>query len=174
DGGNNVAGGWIDRGQRTYRTAVIRENDLVVRLVVHDAIEPRADLDLFDDGERLQIEHRDRLIAAVRREAVPGLWGDASAVDPRRVRNIAEHFARRAIDHHHVAAARHEHPARARFSRDVVGAALTLDVEFLDFERLRVPGGGDGNRESDEQNKHSNQASGHRKTSFMAGWEYGK
>ena len=94
----------IDRGQRADRAAVIRQDDLVVGLVVHDAVETGAHLDLLEHGQRLQIEHGDGLVAAVRREAVTGLGGDAGAVHARRVRNVAEHFAGGAFDHHHVGA----------------------------------------------------------------------
>ena len=73
---------------------------------------PGADLDLLDHRQRLQIEHRDGLVAAVRREAVARLGGDAGAMHARRVRDVAEHFARGAVDDHHVGAARHEHAAR--------------------------------------------------------------
>ena len=97
---------------------------------------PRADLDLLDHRQRLQIEHRDGLVAAVRRKAVTGLGGDAGAVHARRVRNVAEHFARGAFDHHHVGGARNEHAARGGFDGDVVRAAVALDIELLDLERL--------------------------------------
>ena len=38
--------------------AVIGEDDLVVGLVVHDAVEAGANLDRLDHGEGLQVEHR--------------------------------------------------------------------------------------------------------------------
>ena len=38
----------IDGGERADRAAVIGQDDLVVRLVVHDAVEAGADLDLLD------------------------------------------------------------------------------------------------------------------------------
>ena len=83
---------------------------------------PGPDLDLLDDRQRLQVEHRDGLVAAVRREAVTGLGGEAGAVHARRVRDVAEHLAGGAVDHHHVRAARHEHAAGGGFDGDVVGA----------------------------------------------------
>ena len=92
DGGDDVARLRIERGERADRSTVIGEDDLVVGLVEHDPIEARADLDLFHDLERLQIEHRDGLVAAVGREAMAGLGGQAGAVHARRVRNVAEHF----------------------------------------------------------------------------------
>ena len=42
DGGDDVAGLGIDRGERADRAAVIGQDDLVVGLVVHDAVEARA------------------------------------------------------------------------------------------------------------------------------------
>ena len=46
DRGHDVATLGIDRRQRADRPAVIGEDDLVVGLVIHDAVEARADLDL--------------------------------------------------------------------------------------------------------------------------------
>ena len=60
----------------------------------------------------------------------------------RRVRNVAEHLARGAFDHHHVGGARHEHAARGGFDGDVVRAAVALDIELFNLERLRVPDAG--------------------------------
>ena len=39
DGGDDVTALWIDRGESADRAAVIRQNDLVVGLIVHDAVE---------------------------------------------------------------------------------------------------------------------------------------
>ena len=114
---------------------------------------PRADLDLLDHRQRLQIEHRDGLVAAVRREAVAGLGGDAGAVHARRVRNVAEHFAGGAFDHHHVGGARHEHAARGGFDGDVVRAAVAFDIELFNLERLRVPDAGRGKADGEEEGK---------------------
>jgi hypothetical protein len=63
----------------------------------------------LDLGVRLQIEHADRLIAAVRREQMAGLGRDAGAVHARCVLNVEEHLARGAFDHHHVRRSRDEH-----------------------------------------------------------------
>jgi len=117
---------------------VIREDDLVVGLVVHDAVETWADLDLLEHVQRLQIEHGHVLIAAVGREAVTGLGGKSGAVHPWGVRNVAQHLAGRAIDHHHVRATRNEDAAGGRFDCDVIGAAVPFDVELFYFEGLRV------------------------------------
>ena len=59
-------------------------------------------------------------------------------MNARRVRNVAEHLARGAFDHHHVRRARHEHASGGGLHGDVVGAAVTLDVELLDLECLCV------------------------------------
>ena len=92
-----------------------------------------------DDGQRLQVEHGDGLIAPVGREAVARLAGDACTVYTRRVRNVAEDRAGGAFDHHHVGATRHEHAAGGGLDGDVVGAAVAFDdeVEFFNSECLR-------------------------------------
>src|SRR5689334_23514334 len=46
---------------RSPRLAVIRQDDAVGEIVVHDAVHAaRGDLDLLDDRQRLDVEHRDR------------------------------------------------------------------------------------------------------------------
>ena len=135
---------------------------LVVGLVVHDAVETGADHDPLDHGQRLQIEHRDGHVAAVGRKAVTGLGGDAGAVHARRVRNVAEHFARSAFDHHHVGGTRNEHVARGGFDGDVVRAAVPFDIELFNLERLRVPDAGRGKKAGcREKGKSDQQVSGH-------------
>ena len=151
-GGDDVTGLGIDRGEGADRAAVIREDDLVVGLIVHDAVETGTDLDLLDHRQRLQIEHRDGLVAAVGREAVTSLRGEAGAVHARRVRNVAEHFARSAFDYHHVGATRHEHAARRGFDGDVIRPSVAFDIELLDLERLRAS---DAGREQAHCGKHS-------------------
>src|SRR6185295_19565146 len=136
---HNFPGAGIDRRERACRPAVIGEDDLVVRFVVHDAVEPRADLDLLDYGQRLQVEHRDGLIAAVGREAVAGFGRDPGAVHAGCVRDVPEDFAGRAFDDHHVRRTGYEHASRGSLDGDVVRAALAFDVELLDLEGLRVP-----------------------------------
>ena len=96
---------------------------------------------MLDHGQRLQIEHRDGLVAAVGREAVTGLGGDAGAVHAGSVRNVADHRARGAVHDHHVRGTRYEHAACRLFHGDVVGATFTLDVESLHLECLRVADG---------------------------------
>ena len=85
----------------------------------------------------------------------------------RRVRNVAEHLARGAVDHHHVGGARHEHAARGGFDGDVVGAAVAFDVELLDLERLRVPDAGRGEAGCAEQSQHGEHVSGHREPHWL-------
>ena len=162
DRGDDVAGLGIDRGERTDRAAVIREDDLVVGLVVHDAVETGADLDLLDHRQRLQIEHRHGLVAAVGREAVTSLRGETGAVHARSVRNVAEHFARGAFDHHHMGGPRHEHAARSRFDGYIVRAAVAFDIELFNLERLCVPDAGRGQAGCGEHDKCREQASDHR------------
>jgi len=60
---------------------VIGEDDLVAGLVIHDAVETGTDMDLPDDGQRFQIEHRDGFVSAVGREAVAESAHDPGAVD---------------------------------------------------------------------------------------------
>ena len=141
DGGDYVTGLRIERGESADGAAVIGQNDLVVGLVVHDAVEALADLDLLDYRQRFQIEHGDGAIAAIRCKAVTSLGGDARAMHARRVGNVAEHFAGGAFHHHHVAGTRNEHAPRGGFGGHIVGASVALDVELLNLERLRVPGG---------------------------------
>src|SRR5262249_39844510 len=44
----------IDRGEGSYRTAVIGEDNLVIGLVIHDSVETAGfNLDLLDHGQRL-------------------------------------------------------------------------------------------------------------------------
>ena len=89
---DDVAGIRIDHHERPDGTAVVGENDLVVRLVEHDAVEAAAlDFDLLEDGQRLQIEHRDGAVATVRREAVARLGCDADAVDAWCVLEIRQY-----------------------------------------------------------------------------------
>src|SRR5262249_53555541 len=145
DRGDDVAGFWIDCGERADRTAVIRQDDLVVRLVVHDAVEPGTYLDLPDHGERLEIKHGDGLVTAVGRKAVTGLRDNAGAVHARSVRNVAEHFARGAFNHHHVVGSRDENTTRRGFYGDVVRASFAFDIEFFNLELLRVPDHGRDN-----------------------------
>ncbi len=122
---------------------MIRENDLVVRLVVHDAVKPALlDLDLLDDRQRLQIEHRHHRIAAVGGEAVAGFRRDARAVHSGRFRDLADDFAGFAVNDHHVRPARDEDAAGGRFDGDVIGSAIAFDVELFDFEVLRVSNDG--------------------------------
>jgi hypothetical protein len=77
---------------------VIRQDDLVIRLVVHYSVKTWAHFDLLNNRQGFEVEHRDVLIAAVRREAVTGCGGDASAVYAWRVRNVAEDFAGRSFN----------------------------------------------------------------------------
>ena len=153
DGGDDVAGLWIERGEGADRAAVIRQDDLVVGLIVHDAVEAGADLDLPEHRQRLQIEHGDGLVAAVGGEAVTSLGSDAGAMHARRVRNVAKYFAYGAFDHHHVVGTGNEHAACGGFDGDVVRAALAFDVELFNLERLRVPDAGRGKDGCEENGK---------------------
>ena len=161
DGRHDVSARGIDGRQRANRPAVIREDDLVVGLVVHDAVEAWPHLDLLDHLQRLQVEHRHRLIAAVGREAVAGLRRDPDAVHARGVRNVGQDLAGRSLDHHHVGAPRHEHAARGRVDGDVVGPSVAFDVEFLDLERLCVRDAGYEGAEGEEHGKGDSDTSGH-------------
>ena len=150
DGGNDVTGLGIDRSQSADRAAVIRQDDLVIGLIVHDAVETGPDLDLFDHRQRLQIEHGDSLVAAIRRKAVTSLGGEAGAMHARRVRNITEYFAGGAFDHHHVGAARNKHTACGGFDGDIIRASVSLDIKLLNLERLPVPDAGRGKADYEE------------------------
>src|SRR5262249_46206631 len=78
DRGDDGASGGIECGEGAGG-AVIRKDDLVVWLVEHDPVEPGSYSDLLDHAQRLQVEHRYGLIAAVRGKAVAGLRRDAGA-----------------------------------------------------------------------------------------------
>ena len=119
----------------------------------HRIVETLADLELFDDRQRFQIEHGDGAIAAIGRKAVTSLGGDARAMHARRVRNVAEHFAGGAFDHHHVSATRNEHAPRGGFGGDIVSASVALDIELLNFERLRAANAGRGKADCEENRK---------------------
>jgi hypothetical protein len=143
DGGDDVAGLGIDGGESADGAAVVREDDLVIRLVVHDAVESRPHFDLLNHGERLEVEHGDGLIAAVGGKAVTGFGGDARTVHAGCVRDVADHLAGGAIDDHHVGAARDEDASGGFFDGDVIRAALAFDVKFFNLERLRGKAGGE-------------------------------
>ena len=71
-----------------------------------------------------------------------GFWqkqfaGDAGAMNPRGVGNVAEDLAGRPVDDHHVRRSRDEHAAGRGIDGDVIRSAFTFDVELLDLERLR-------------------------------------
>ncbi len=79
----------------------------------------------------------------------------------RCVRNIADHFARRAGDYHHVRGTRHEHAARRGFDGDIVGAAFALDVELFNLEGLRTGHAGRGKADGGESGNRDEDVSGH-------------
>ena len=125
--------------------AVIDRENLVGRVVVHDAVEAvlaRLDL-LLDTASVFRSNIVDVESPRVRREAVVRLRRERDAVDARRVRDVAEHLARRAVDDHDVRAARDEDATRERIGGEVVGAAFAADVELLRLVLLRRDGGGE-------------------------------
>src|SRR6185369_938576 len=131
---------WIDRGESTDRAAVVRQNDLIIGLIVHDAVQTALlDFDLLEYCQRLEVEHSDGGVASVGREAVTSLSGDAGPMHTRRVENVAEHPARGTIDHHHVVGPRDEYASGGGFDSYIVGSSVSLDIEFFNLERLRVP-----------------------------------
>ena len=132
---------------------MICKDDLVIWLIVHNAVEAGADLDLLDHSQRLQIEHSDRLVAAVRREAVTRLGGDAGAMHTRGVLDVAEYFACGAFDHHHVAGTRNKHPPCGGFDGDIIRASVALDVELFNLERLCEPDVGHGKADCKDNRK---------------------
>src|SRR5438309_388465 len=70
-GADDVAGPGVERDGGADGTAVIREDDAVGEIVVHDAVEPAGgDLDLLDHRQGLEVEHRDRGVAGAGNEAV--------------------------------------------------------------------------------------------------------
>ena len=117
---------------------MIGEDNPVGEVIVHDSVESAArHADLPDRGQRLEIEHRDGGIAAVGGEAVIRLRGQRDAVRSRRIRNVANHLPRAAVDHHDVGSARHEDTPGAGLGGQIVGAAITADAVSLDLEGLR-------------------------------------
>ena len=158
---HDVAAARVQRRDQADRPAVPRQNDQVVRLVVHDAVETVAHMDLLNHRQRLQVEHGDGVVAAVRREAVTRLRGDPGAMHARRVGNISQYFAGSAFNHHHVGASRNEHAPRGGFDGDIVRASVTLDIELLSLERLRAPDGGRGKAAREKNRKCGHKTSGH-------------
>ena len=75
---------------------------------------------------------------------------------------LAEDFAGGAFDHHHVGGTRHEDAARGGFDSHVVRAAFALDIELLDFERLRLSDVGYGKARCGKQGKYGENASSHK------------
>lgn len=67
-----------------------------------------------------------------------GLSDDSRAMDARCVGDVSENLSCRAVNDHHVIAARHEHAAGRRFNRDIIRPAIALDIELLDLEILRL------------------------------------
>src|SRR4029077_12999764 len=131
--GDDRAARGIDGHAGTCRPAVLREDDAIGEIVVHDAVEPTGgDRDLLDYGEAPEIEHGYSRVAGAGDEAVPRLGRQGDAVIARRVRDIAEHLAGRAVDHHHVRAAGNEHPSGAQLCRQVIGAAVAADAVLGD------------------------------------------
>jgi hypothetical protein len=57
----------------------------------------------------------------------------------RRIRDVANDFTRRAVDHHHMCGARNKHMPRRRFNGDVVRVSIAFDVELLNLKCLGVP-----------------------------------
>src|ERR1035441_8254100 len=142
---HDVAGSWIERCESADRSAVVGEDDQVVGLIVHDAVEAAlAHGDPLDLGQRLEIEHRDPFVAAVSCKAVARLGGNTGAVNTGCVRNIAQHFPGGAFDHHHMGAARHKNSSGGGFHGDVVRASIALNIKFLHLERLRTAHAGSG------------------------------
>src|SRR5205823_2339871 len=89
------------------------------------------------------------------------LRGQRDAVRSRRVRNVADHLPRAAVDHHDVGCARHENAAGARFGGEIVGAAVTADAVALDFKGLRGAEVRPGSRRHDEYGPDRKSAFGH-------------
>src|SRR5262245_15174494 len=94
DVANTFSGFGIEGCECVNRPAVIGQNDKVVRLVIHDPIQTAlTDWDLLDRSEGLEIEHRHRLVATIRRKAVSRFGGNAGAMNSWGIRNVAEDLA---------------------------------------------------------------------------------
>ena len=151
---HDVAGLGVEGDGGADGAAVIGEDDAVGEVVVHDAVEAAGgNLDLLDHRQGAQVEHRHGRIAGAGDEAVVRRRGERDTVVARRVGDVAEHFAGRAVDHHHVRAARDEDAPRPGLRGQVVRAAVAADVELRDRERLRVAGARRGEREAEEERR---------------------
>ena len=149
---DDVAGLGIEGHGGADGPAVIRQDDTVGKVLVHDAVEATGgDRNLLDHRQGLEIEHRHRRIAAVGDEPAPRLGRQGDAVRARRVGNVAHHLAAGAVQHHHVGAARHEYARGAGLGGQVIGAAVPADRELGDLERLRGALTGPGQGGNQEQ-----------------------
>src|SRR6202043_775146 len=98
-------------GRRAVAFTVEREGAFG-RRIVDDAVRSLAGLGGSRFLERLQIEDRDLIGAAVADEAAAGFGGDGDAVYAGRVGNVGHHFVAVRVQHHHVRSARDVEPAR--------------------------------------------------------------
>src|SRR5258708_36392016 len=96
------------------------------------------------------------------------LGSNAGAMNARGVRNVAKYFASGAIDHHHVRCTGDEHAPRGGFDGHIVGAALALDVELFNLERLCGPDFGRDQADCKEGRKCGPCASAHKASVVVA------
>ena len=95
--------------------------------------------DLSDRLERLQVEDRHVVRAAVADESPIQLRRDGDAVDARRIGNVADDLARVEVDHRDVGRMGDVETTRGAIDRQVVPSAFATDFDFA--ERV-VTGGG--------------------------------
>src|SRR5262249_57524604 len=79
------------------------------------------------DFQRLQVEDRDGVAAAVADEALVEIRRDRDAVHAGRVGNVADHLVGVQIDHHDVGGVRDVEPPRGAVDREIVPAAIAAD-----------------------------------------------
>ena len=121
---------------------MIRQDDPVVGLVVHDAVEPAAARTLIclDHGQRLEIEHRDGAVVPFVVNPWPVFGAIPTPWTPGRLGMSPTTLPVRPVHDHHVRGARHEHAAGRGFDGHIISAAVSFDVELVDFERLQAGG----------------------------------
>jgi len=61
---------------------------------------------------------------------------EGDSVHARRVRDIADDLAGRAVHHHHMSSARNEHASGAGLGHYIISSALASDIVFLYREVL--------------------------------------
>ena len=118
-------------GGRVFPAPIESEHALADR-VIHDGVRVRVRLDGADGLQRLQVENRDVVAAAVAGESTAKVGGDGDAVHALRIGNIAFHGIRIRVHDHGVRSSRDVHAASAAVHIHVIPPALAAKRDGLD------------------------------------------